>query len=146
MSSATQDASELGELYSTLVLTNALAGLLLLTLVGFNIYWLIRELRRKAAGSNLTSRMIFLFSLLTMAPAAIVFFYSMQFLDRSIDSWFDVKVDHAMEDALELGQTALDERMRNVSKELEQTAEKLAISPVSLMGVRLNELNELEDA
>ena len=64
MSSATQDASELGELYSTLVLTNALAGLLLLTLVGFNIYWLIRELRRKAAGSNLTSRMIFLLSLI----------------------------------------------------------------------------------
>ena len=146
MSSATQDASALGEIYSTLVLTNVLAGLLLLTLVGVNIYWLVRELRRKAAGSNLTSRMIFLFSLLTMAPAAIVFFYSMQFLDRSIDSWFDVNIDHAMEDALELGQTALDERMRNVSKELEQTAEKLATSPVSLMGVRLNELNELEDA
>jgi nitrogen fixation/metabolism regulation signal transduction histidine kinase len=146
MSSATQDASALGELYSTLVLTNALAGLLLLTLVGVNIYWVIRELRRKAAGSNLTSRMIFLFSLLTMAPAAIVFYYSMQFLDRSIDSWFDVNIDHAMEDALELGQTALDERMRNVSKELEQTAEKLATSPVSLMGVRLNELNEMEDA
>ena len=146
MSSATQDASALGKLYSTLVVTNVLAGLLLLGLVGANIYWVIKELKKKAAGSNLTSRMIFLFSFLTLAPAAIVFYYSMQFLDRSIDSWFDVKIDHGMEDALALGQTALDERMRNVSKELEQIAGKLATSPVSLMGVRLNELNELEDA
>lgn len=146
MSSATQDASALGALYSKLVVTNALAGLLLLGLVGINIYWLVKELRRKVAGSNLTARMIFLFSLLTLAPASIVFYYSMQFLDRSIDSWFDVKIDQAMEDALKLGQTALDERMRNVSKELDQTAEKLAMTPVSLMAVRLSELTEPEDA
>ena len=142
MSSATQDASQLGRMYSTLILTNILAGLLLLSLVGFNIYWLFRELRRKAAGSNLTSRMIFLFSLLTLAPASIVFYYSMQFLDRSIDSWFDVKIDQAMEDALELGQTALDERMRNLVKETEQTAANLSSSPASLLGVRLSELSE----
>lgn len=142
MSSATQDASQLGRMYSTLIVTNVLAGVVLLSLVGFNIYWLYRELRRKAAGSNLTSRMIFLFSLLTLAPASIVFYYSMQFLDRSIDSWFDVKIDHAMDDALELGQTALDERMRNLVKETEQTAAHLSSSPISLLGVRLNELSE----
>lgn len=142
MSSATQDASKLGEMYSGLVLTNLLASLLLLALVGVNVYWLIRQLKRKAAGSNLTSRMIFLFSLLTLAPASIVFYYSMQFLDRSIDSWFDVKVDQAMEDALELGRTALDERMRNLLKDTELTAEKLSASPISLLAIRLGELNE----
>lgn len=146
MSSATQDASRLGEMYSGLVLINALASLLLMGLVGVNIYWLIRQLRKNAAGSYLTARMIFLFSLLTLAPASIVFYYSMQFLDRSIDSWFDVKIDHAMEDALQLGQTALDERMRNLLKDTEHTAEQLGTSPVSLLAVRLGELNENEDA
>ncbi len=146
MSSATQDASRLGEMYSGLVLINALASLLLMGLVGINIYWLVRQLRKNAAGSNLTARMIFLFSLLTLAPASIVFYYSMQFLDRSIDSWFDVKIDQAMEDALQLGQTALDERMRNLLKQTEHTAEQLGTSPVSLLTVRLGELNEAEDA
>ena len=145
MSSATQDASQIGRMYSSLVLTNVFAGLLLLSLVGINIYWLFRELRRKAAGSNLTSRMIFLFSLLTLAPASTVFYYSMQFLDRSIDSWFDVKIDQAMEDALELGQTALDERMRNLVKETEQIAGRLSSSPASLLAVRLSELTENKD-
>jgi len=146
MSSATQDASRLGEMYSALVLINSLASLLLLSLVGANLYWLARQWRRSVAGSHLTTRMIFLFSLLTLAPASIVFFYSMQFLDRSIDSWFDVKIDRAMEDALQLGQTALDERMRNLLKQTEQTAQQLATTPISLLGVRLGELNETEDA
>lgn len=145
MSSATQDASQLGRMYSSLILTNVLAGLMLLGLVGINIYWVIRELRRKAAGSNLTSRMIFLFSLLALAPASTVFYYSMQFLDRSIDSWFDVKIDQAMEDALELGQTALDEKMRNLVKETEQIAGRLSSSPASLLAVRLSELIENRD-
>ena len=146
MSSATQDASRLGEMYSVLVLINSLASLLLLGLVGVNLYWLIRQLRKKAAGSNLTARMIFLFGLLALAPAATVFFYSMQFLERSIDSWFDVRIDRAMEDALQLGQTALDERMRNLLQETEQIAEQLTTSPISLLSVRLAELNEREDA
>lgn len=146
MSSATQDASRLGEMYSGLVLINTLASLLLLGLVCINLYWLVRQLRKKAAGSTLTARMIFLFSLLALAPAAIVFFYSMQFLERSIDSWFDVKIDQAMEDALQLGKTALDERMGKLLKDTEHTAEKLSTSPISLLGVRLAELNEAEDA
>ena len=104
MSSATQDASRLGEMYSVLVLINILASLLLFGLVVVNIVWLIRQLRKREAGSNLTTRMIFLFSLLTLAPASIVYFYSMQFLDRNIDSWFDVQIDNAMEDALQLNQ------------------------------------------
>ena len=145
MSSATQDASRLGEMYSVLVLINILASLLLFGLVVVNIVWLIRQLRKREAGSNLTTRMIFLFSLLTLAPASIVYFYSMQFLDRNIDSWFDVQIDNAMEDALQLARTALDERMRGLLNKTEHTAAVLATSPISLMSVRLSELNEVED-
>ena len=147
MSTATQDASQLGRMYSWLVLLNALGSVLLLVLVGANTYWLIKQWRKKAAGSNLTVRMVFLFSALSLAPASIVFYFSMQFLERSIDSWFDVRIDQALEDALQLGQTALDERMKNLLKQTEQSARELAETPVSLVGIRLAELRELsEDA
>lgn len=142
MSTATQDASQLDRMYSGLVLVNSVASLLLLGLVGANSYSLYQQLRKKTAGSHLTARMIFLFSLLTLAPASIVFHYSMQFLERSIDSWFDVRIDHALEDALQLGQTALDERMASLLKQTEQNAEQLATSPASLLAVRLGELHE----
>lgn len=145
MSTATQDASHLNRMYSGLVLVNTIASLLLLGLVGANSYSLYQQLRKKTAGSHLTARMIFLFSLLTLAPASIVFHYSMQFLERSIDSWFDVRIDQALEDALQLGQTALDERMASLLKQTEQNAEQLATSPASLLAVRLGELHESQE-
>ena len=145
MSSATQDASQLGKMYSWLVVINLLGSVMLLGLVGANAYSLLKQWKKKAAGSNLTVRMVFLFSLLTLAPASIVFYYSMQFLEQSIDSWFDVRIDQAMEDALQLGQAALDERMRGLLKQTEQTARQLADSPVSMLAIRLDELREASE-
>ncbi len=145
MSTATQDASELGKMYSWLVLINALGSVLLLGLVVANAYWLFKQLKKKAAGSALTTRMVFLFSLLSLAPASIVFYYSMQFLEQSIDSWFDVRIDQALEDALQLGQVALDERMRGLLRQTEHMAEDLADAPVSLLAIRLGELREISD-
>jgi nitrogen fixation/metabolism regulation signal transduction histidine kinase len=145
MSSATQDSSQLGKMYSWLVLINSLGSVLLLGLVGINIYWLVRQLKRKVAGSRLTARMVFLFILLSLAPASIVFYYSMQFLQQSIDSWFDVRIDKAMEDALELGRAALDERMRTLLKQTEQTAAHLENVPESMVAITLSEVSDTSD-
>lgn len=145
MSGATQDASQLGKMYSWLLLANTLGSVLLLGLVGANVYWLIRQLRKKAAGSNLTARMMSLFLVLTLAPAAIVFFFSMQFLTRSIDSWFDVRIDRAMEDALQLGQAALDERMRMLLRHTEQIGEQVRNTPASMVAIVLDELQGMSE-
>lgn len=145
MSSATQDSSQLGKMYSWLVLINTLGSVLLLGLVSINVYWLVRQLRRKVAGSRLTARMVFLFILLSLAPASIVFYYSMQFLQQSIDSWFDVRIDRAMEDALELGRAALDERMRTLLKQTEQTAAHLENVPESMVEITLSEVSDTSD-
>ncbi len=142
MSSATQDSSQLGAMYSWLLLVNTLGSALLLCLVGANVYWLLRQLKRKAAGSQLTARMVFLFILLALAPAAIVFYFSMQFLQQNIDSWFDVRIDRAMDDALELGRSALDERMRGLLKQTEQVASHLENMPASMVAITLSEVYE----
>jgi nitrogen fixation/metabolism regulation signal transduction histidine kinase len=142
MSSATQDSSQLGQMYSWLLLINSLGSVLLLGLVIANVYWLLRQLKKRVAGSKLTARMVFLFMLLSLAPASIVFYYSMQFLQRSIDSWFDVRIDRAMEDALELGRAALDERMRGLLRRTEQTAGSLENLPDSMIGITLDELRD----
>ena len=142
MSSATQDSSQLGKMYSWLLLINTLGSFLLLGLVGANVYWLMRQINRKAAGSQLTARMVSLFTVLALAPASIVFYFSMQFLQQNIDSWFDVGIDRAMDDALELGRSALDERMRALLKQTEQTASHLDNMPASMIAITLNEVYE----
>lgn len=146
MSSATQESSQLGEMYSWLLLMNAVGSVVLLWLVGANIYTLARQLKKHEAGSRLTTRMVSLFVVLALAPAAIVFYFSMQFLHQGIDSWFNVEIDRAMEDSLELSQASLDQRMRWHLKQTQQLAPKLEFSPDNLLTLEIENLRELSGA
>ncbi|MCX8048532.1 MAG: ATP-binding protein [Methylohalobius sp.] len=146
MSSATQEASELSRWYSWLLAINALGGALLLGLVSANIWWLVKNFRRRAAGSRLASRLVLLFVFLALTPASIVFYYSFQFLHRSIDSWFDVQIDRAMESSLELGKSALDQRMRVLLQRTRELAADLSRTPVALLAVELDRAREQSEA
>lgn len=146
MSTATQNSAEIGSHFSALVLINSLALILLLVLVGVNVYWLFSQVRQREAGSRLTARMMFVFVLLALAPSTLVFYYSINFLHQSIDSWFDVQVDRAMDDALELSQASLDERMRGQLKLTRKMADQLAALPESLASIELDHLREWSEA
>lgn len=146
MSSATQTASELSRWYSWLLMTNFLGGTLLLGLVIANVWWLVRQFRKRAAGSRLALRMVLLFVFLALTPASIVFYYSLKFLHRSIDSWFDVQIDQAMESSLELGKAALDQRMRVLLQRTQGLANSLSETSEALLPVELDRLREQSDA
>jgi PAS domain S-box-containing protein len=146
MSTATQESSELSAMYSWLLLVNTLGSVVLLVLVGANIYSMIRQLKKREAGSRLTTRMVSLFVLLALAPAAIVFYFSMQFLHQGIDSWFNVEIDRAMEDALELSQASLDQRMRWHLKQTQQLTQKLEELSENLVTLEIENLRELSGA
>jgi len=146
MSSATQESSQLSAMYSWLLLVNALGSVVLLILVGANIYSLIQHTKRREAGSRLTTRMVSLFVVLALAPAVIVFYFSMQFLHQGIDSWFNVEIDRAMEDALELSQASLDQRMRWHLKQTQQLTENLKDSSESLVTLEIENLREQSGA
>ncbi len=142
MSSATQETSQLSDIYSLLLLVNTLGTAALLALVGINVYSLTRELKKKEAGSRLTIRMVSLFVLLALAPATIVFYFSVQFLQQAINSGFNVEIDKAMEDALELSQASLDQRMRWHLKQTQQSATSLQNKSETLLALELTTLRE----
>lgn len=146
MSSAQQESSKLSAMSSWLLLINALGSVILLGLVGANIYALVRQLKKREAGSKLTTRMVSLFVLLALAPAAIVFFFSMQFLHQGIDSWFKLEIDKAMEDALELSQASLDQRMRWHLRQTQQLAENLDYSSEAMATLEIENLLMLSGA
>ena len=146
MSSAMQESSQLSAMYSWLLLFNALGSVVLLILVGANIVSLIQHTKRREAGSRLTTRMVSLFVVLALAPAVIVFYFSMQFLHQGIDSWFNVEIDRALEDALELSQASLDQRTRWHLKQTQQLTGKLEESSDSMVAADIENLRELSGA
>ena len=119
MSSATQGSAWFGELYSALLVINAAALLGLGGLIAWNLYRLLRQAREGRPGAKLTVRMVIVFVALSVTPVTVVYYFSLQFLHRGIDSWFDVRIGEALDDALELSRTALGVRMREL---LAQTA------------------------
>jgi nitrogen fixation/metabolism regulation signal transduction histidine kinase len=112
MSGATEDSARFGEMYSVLLLVNAAGLIVLAGLITWNLIRLIGQVRRREAGARLTVRMAMVFVALSLAPVLVLYYFSLQTLHRGIDSWFDVRIEDALNDALELGQTSLGTRMR----------------------------------
>ena len=128
MSNATQDSARFGQLYSALLAVNAAALIGLGVLIAWNLYHLLHQARERRPGAKLTVRMVVVFVVLSVTPVTIVYYFSLQFLHRGIDSWFDVRIEAALNDALELSRTALGVRMREL---LAQTA-RIALDLESL--------------
>ena len=89
----------------------AMMGLLatgLLGLVGFQIWRLREKLKNKVFGAKLTLRLVLFFTLIAVLPGMLVYAVSVNFLSKSIESWFDVRVEKALEGGLNLGKSSLD--------------------------------------
>ncbi len=126
MSAAIQNSGRFGDLFSLLLITNLLGLAAFTAIIALNVRELLRKLRRRAPGARLTLRMLTIFVMLSVLPICVLFSFSMNFLMRGVDSWFDVHIDHALNDALELSRSALDLRMREVLAQTENLAEELS--------------------
>ena len=126
LSSATQDPQRFAEIYPTLLVITGAEIVLLILLIFNNISRLVRQYRNGATGSRLTVRLIAVFTLLSVAPVSVVYYFSLDFLQRGIDSWFDVSVGDTLEGALQLSRVSLEERMREQLKVTDKISTEVA--------------------
>ena len=146
ISDATSNSASFGKYYNVLIFFNALGLIVLLALIFYNAYKLIVQYRLKAIGSRLTTRMIGVFVILTIIPVSIVYYFSLTFLHRSIDSWFDVGVEQALVDSLQLGRSTLDFRKREALKRTRLIADELSMVSDEVLIIYLNDARSKYDA
>ncbi len=108
LAAATANSPLFAEHYPLLLGLNAAIALALLGLVVYQLAILARQRRAKVFGSLLTFRVLVMFALVGVVPGLLVYTVSLQFLAKSIESWFDVRVERALEGGLNLGRAALD--------------------------------------
>lgn len=111
--------------YSLLGLTGLLASGLM-GLVGYQLWRLRGKLRNRIFGAKLTLRLVLYFTLIGVLPGILIYVVSVQFLDKSIESWFDVRVEKALEGGLNLGRSGLDNSLKELAKKAEFTASMLS--------------------
>src|SRR6478735_9775051 len=80
----------------------------LMLLIGYQVATLVRKLRERVFGSKLTLRLMVVFALMALIPGGLVYAISFQFLQRSIESWFNVRVDESLKSGLNLARNALE--------------------------------------
>lgn len=126
MSKSLQNSELFDRFYLGLLLFNALGLISLSILIILNLKRLIHQLKNRVIGARMTIRIVILFSLLSVTPVLIVYYFSLDFLHRGIDSWFDLRIEQALDDSLELSRLALDVRMRELLNTTEKIAEELS--------------------
>ncbi|MSP86356.1 MAG: HAMP domain-containing protein [Methylotenera sp.] len=141
LSNASANTAASGEYYTLLVALNILLAAFLVVVVGFQIWRLSRQIRNRVVGSRFTMRLLASFAMMAIIPGLIVYLVSVNFLTRSIESWFNVKVEAALEGGLNLGRTALDIMLVDIKEKGESMASSLAFQPANTHSI-LNDLRE----
>jgi nitrogen fixation/metabolism regulation signal transduction histidine kinase len=146
MAQTVQQSANFSALHPVIVGINVAGLLVLLILIGGRLAQLIRDWRKRVVGSRLEARMVWMSATLVMVPLLLVFYFSIVFLNRGIDSWFHVEIREGLEDALTLSRAALDLRMREHLARTQEVATEIASSgdPVGVLG-ELRRRNEALD-
>ncbi|MEO7198994.1 MAG: ATP-binding protein, partial [Dokdonella sp.] len=109
---AATGSDRLGVQYRWVLGAAVLALALLLLAIAQRLWRLRADLRRESPGARLSRRLLLMLVLLAVPPVVVVYAFSLRFLDATVDSWFDVNLERALGDALELGRLVVDEHLQ----------------------------------
>jgi nitrogen fixation/metabolism regulation signal transduction histidine kinase len=112
LAETTQNSLQFSRFQLVILAVNAIGVGVMLLLILFALARLAREYLQQAAGARLKVRMVSIFAVLALLPVLLVFVFSLQFITRGIDSWFDEDVESGLAEALRLSRQALDSRKR----------------------------------
>ena len=114
--------------YPLLMGANVAVAITLVVLVGIQLVKLRKEYRNGVFGSRLKTRLLLALALMSILPGLLIYGVSMQFAVNSIESWFNVRVDSALEGGLTLGRNVLDSLQSDLSAKARSVALDLAES------------------
>lgn len=123
LATASANTALFAEHYQLLLALNGGIALVLVGIVVYQLLTLRRKLKAGVFGAKLTLRLVLLFALMAIMPGALIYGVSVQFLAKSIESWFEVRIDRALEGGLNISRNALD----NMLKDLTAKADAMAL-------------------
>ncbi len=142
LATASANTALFSQHYPLLLGLNGGLAVCLALLLGYQLYALRQKLKAGVFGARLTLRLVLLFALVAVLPGALVYGVSVQFVARSIESWFDVRVEKALEGGLNLGRRTLDNLLKDLVKRADSMATSIAVRPAAEHVAALNTLRE----
>jgi nitrogen fixation/metabolism regulation signal transduction histidine kinase len=128
--------------YGLLLGLNVAIGLALLALALELARRLVQRYRAGLFGTRLMARLALSFMVMTLVPVLLIFLVAVQFLGRSVESWFDVPMERALESGLNLGRASLDSILTDLDAKGRSMALELSELPPALWPATLDRLRE----
>lgn len=139
---STNNRAQYESTYGYLLVINIVVALLLLLLIVFIAVRLWFRLRQGKFGSQLLVKLALIFTLVGFAPGLLIYVVSYQFVSRSIESWFDVKVESALDAGVNLGRVTLDVLSKELNNNARAAAARLADMPNGAASLELERIRE----
>ena len=128
--------------YATLLWMNIALAVVLFLLVLELIRRLAKRYRTGEFGTRLTVRLAISFIVMTIVPSLLIYTISVQVLGRSLDSWFDVPVERALDSGLNLGRASLDAQIADLNNKARRIETELSENPLSQWPELLDKLRD----
>ena len=105
---------------------SAAALIVLIAVIAQRVTRLVRDARRDAPGARLARRLLLMLMLLALPPVVVVYGFALNFLNATIDAWFNVRLEQPLDDALELGRFSVEEHLKDAQSKTDALAQALA--------------------
>jgi nitrogen fixation/metabolism regulation signal transduction histidine kinase len=146
LTQATQKWELYEQNYELLFALNAVVAAGLLTVIGWAGFRLVQRLRGGKFGSRLLLKLASVFALIGIVPGIVIYTVSYQFVSRSIESWFDVKVEGALDAGLNLGRATIDNLSQELGNKVKSSVDVLSNSSEAGQVLALEKIRELTNA
>ena len=128
--------------YRQLFVLNVVVATLLMLVIAWLSLRLMLRLRQGKFGSRLLLKIAATFALVGLLPGLLIYSVSYQFVSRSIESWFDVKVEGALDAGLSLGRSTLDNLANDLGQKTRAATSQIMDLPDPSVGFALERLRE----
>jgi nitrogen fixation/metabolism regulation signal transduction histidine kinase len=142
LASVSANTALFSEYYAPLLGVNLAIAVLLAGMLAYQLVSLRRRLKAGVFGAKLTLRLVLLFAMMAVLPGALIYGVSVQFVSQSIESWFEVRLDSALESGINLGRGTLEGRLKELTAKADAMALALSTRPESEHITALNALRE----
>lgn len=133
------------ETFQLLLKINLAFVVLLFIFIALQVYRLFKEVKKEVTGSRLTLRLVISYSVMIIVPLMVLYFVSVNFLTKSIESWFNVRVESALESGLNIGQTTLDILRKDIELKSRSISYSLSNSKINEFNYILSDLTDKFD-
>lgn len=137
-----ENPEELLKRFNILIMINIVLGTFIAFWSCVLLWRFKRYIQSKRIGAKLTLKLALSYTAMAVLPGLTIYFFSTHIMMRSVDSWFNIKVDNALTSGIILGQTALDTQLADALDSAKVLSHKLSFSDRENLSKTLNQLHQ----